>query len=94
MSDWGKSFFIVFVALILGGLVFPLSEMSFATENNSAQCIKSCDDNLRVCRNRHSDRKRCKVQFQKCTESCHQSKQDNVSEETPRIPENIKPELH
>ncbi len=93
MNDWEKSFFIVFVALILGGLVFPLSEASFAEENNSAQCIKSCDDNLQVCRNRHSDRRRCKVQFQKCMESCHQNKQDSASEETQRIPANNKPEL-
>lgn len=93
MSDLRNSLFIVFVALILGGLVLPLSEASFAEENNSAQCIKSCDDNLRVCRNRHSDRRRCKVQFQKCTEACHQNKQDSASEETPRVPENNKPEL-
>ncbi len=93
MSDWKKPFFIVFVALIVGGLVLPLSDASFAEENSSAQCIKSCDDNLQVCRNRHSNLRRCKVQFQKCTESCHQNTQDSASEETQRIPANNKLEL-
>jgi hypothetical protein len=71
MNYWKKSFFIVFVALILGGWVLPLSEMSFAEENNSAQCIKSCDDNLQVCWNMNPDRRLCEAQFQLCMENCN-----------------------
>lgn len=94
MNRLRKFFFIIFVALIMSGLVFPFSETSVAEENNAAPCVKSCDDNMRICRNRHSDRKRCNAQFQKCLKSCNQNKKDSVSPEEPKIPDNNEPKLH
>ena len=93
MSLLRNYFFIVAAVLILGGLAFPISGTAIAEENNSAPCIKSCDDNMQVCRNRYADWRRCEAQFDKCMASCNQKQKGSDSGETKRIPANKKVEL-